>query len=410
MNEERVLSRPTRNQTTFRGNSTAIERRVAGKLLLLCVTSSVDPKSREQIGQILGRGVDWGYLLELAELQGVTPLVAYNLIANGFSPQVPQPYLDQINQTYHQTLYRNMLLTGELANVLAAFRRRGVEVITLKGTTLAEILYRNPALRIVSDIDLLVHLNDIPLSASILKELGYRKLDSRSPWDHPFHEVPYFKQAAFPMFIEIHWDLADPKLVSVARQEVWRRAQPMEQQGLSTLVLSPEDNLLFLANSLFKQDVHLLKSLCDVAELLKKYALELDWDYIERAARLWQVDSALYFSLRQARDILGAPISVSPLEALKPGWWRRSLSSFLMNRETLISPIRGDRLRSWTSTLAGSLAMKHIPQTLAVLSRYQGTRKKAAWLRTVIWIILVLLAALSRNMARMVFLGRHRYT
>ena len=125
----------------------------------------------------------------MAALQGVTPLVAYNLVTNDSPVQIPQPYFDQLNQTYRQTLYRNMVLTGELTSVLTAFRNRGVEVITLKGTTLAEILYGNPALRTVSDMDLLVHPADIPLSASILRELGYKKLDSRSQWNHPFHEV-----------------------------------------------------------------------------------------------------------------------------------------------------------------------------------------------------------------------------
>jgi hypothetical protein len=150
-------------------------------------------------------------------------------------------------------------------------------------------------------------------------------------------------------------------------QEIWRRAQPMELKGLSTLVLSPEGNLLFLAQNLFKQDAHLLKSLCDVAELLKKYAPVLDWDYIEESALSRQLNTAVYFSLRQAGDILGALVPASLLEALKPGWWRRSLFDFLMSREILISPIRGDRLGSWTLTCVGSLAMKHFHRTLAVL-------------------------------------------
>ncbi len=408
MTAQRVLPKPTQNQTACQHRLTASERKAARELLLLCVTASVTPESREQICQILGHSVDWSYLLELATLHGVMPLVANNLMANGFSSQVPQPYLGRLNQNYHQTLYRNMVFTGELASVLTAFRNRRVEVITLKGTALAEILYGNPALRTVSDMDLLVHPADVPLSASILKEMGYEKLASRSQWEHPFHEVPYFKQAVFPLFIEIHWDLADPKLVSIPTQEIWRRAQPMELQGLSILVLSPEDNLLFLAQNLFKQDTHLLKSLCDVAELLKKYAPVLDWDYIEESALSWQVDAAVYFSLRETRDILGAPVPVSPLKALKPGWWRRSLFDFLMNRETLSSPIRGDRLRSWTSTFAGSLTVKHIRQTLVVLSRHQGAWKRAAWLRTAIWISIVLLAALPRNAARIGFRGWQR--
>jgi ribosomal protein S18 acetylase RimI-like enzyme/predicted nucleotidyltransferase len=368
------------------------------------VTASITPESREQIGQILNHPVDWSYLLELATLHGVMPLVANNLMANGFSSQVPHPYLDRLNKNYHQTLYRNMVLTGELSSILAAFRNRRVEPITLKGTTLAEILYGNPALRTVSDIDLLVHPDDVPVSASILKELGYEKLPSRSQWEHPFHEAPYSKQAVFPIFIEIHRGLADSRLVSIPTPEIWRRAQPIELQGLSILILSPEDNLLFLAQNLFKQDTHLLRSLCDVAELLKKYAAVLDWDYIEESARSWQVDFAVYFSLRQARDILGAPAPVSPLKALKPGWWRRLLFDFVMNREVLISPVKGERLRSWTATFVGSLTLKHTRQALAVLSRHQGPWKRAAWMRTAVWIFLVLAAALQRNMTRLTFL------
>jgi hypothetical protein len=58
---------------------------------------------------------------------------------------------------------------------------------------------------------------------------------------------------------------------------------------IDIMVLSPEDNLLFLSNNLSKQDSRILRSLCDLAELFKKYDGILDWDYIINPAHYWNV-------------------------------------------------------------------------------------------------------------------------
>ncbi len=333
----------------------------------------------------------------LVKFHGTAPLVAYYLTSNGFHSQVPQPYRDQLNRVYKGTLYRNVLLSKELASILETFNKEGIAVIPLKGNVLAETIYENPVLRLSADMDILVHLEDKSQAGVLINSLGYQQMTETPHWDHHFHEVPYHKQAAFPLVLELHWDLEDRRLVNIANEEIWCRAQPHEFQGSSTMVLSPEDNLLFLSNHLTKHNDELLKFLGDIAELLKKYQDTLDWDYIIASAHSWQTDTAVYYALANSRDILGAPVLARVLKALRPRIWRRGLLRLLMNQEDFVIPSQPNWLRDWTSAVARGLMMKHLRQTLIVLSRQQGSYKKGAWLRTTFWIVLVLATAVWRN-------------
>jgi hypothetical protein len=400
MHQYQPPHKQTLTQPLEQKNSSLSGQQPAREILLLCVTANISPSQKERLSQILAGAVDWKYLLDLAEFHGVAPLIAHNLVANGLSSQVPQPYLERLSQIYNGTLYRNVILSNEVTKVLSVFSQHGIAAIILKGIILAEQLYGNPGLRTVADMDILVQPEEVSLAGSLLLEMGYQQPVPKQAWNHPFHEAPYYKQGQFPFFIELHWDLDNSKLVAIPKEEIWRRAQFLQLQGGSTMVLSAEDNLLFLANHLFKHHTHLLKFLGDIAELLKKYDGVLDWDYIIESARSWQIEAAVHYSLKRAKDLLEAPVPVSPVRALKPSIWRRWVLDFLVSQETFVSPIRSDKLRIETSALVHSLMRKHTRQMLAVLARHRGSEKRAKWLRTAIWIMLVFGAALGRNTAR----------
>jgi hypothetical protein len=395
------LQRQSQTMRKSLDRSSLSGKRIARELLLLCTTSSMSPERKERISQILKGTVNWQYLLDLMELHGIASLIAYNLSNGDFTCQIPQPYVDKLNQIYNNTLYRNVVISNELARILSAFNQHGVDVLPLKGTVLAEVLYGNPALRSVTDIDVLVNQSNMDQARHLLKELGYKQVEMPPIWVHYFHDAPYRKEGKFPLVVELHWDLADRKLVAVAEQEIWRRAQPLKLQGVSTKILSPEDNLLYLSNNFSKQKTQILKSLADISELLKKYEGILDWNYIMGSARSWQIEPAVYFSLKLVKDLLGISVPESILAALKPALWRRRAIEFLISRRDLISPIRSVKLRNETSAVVHSLMMKHVSQMSASLSKHRGTVRRAAWLRTAIWIILVFGTSLIRNAVRL---------
>lgn len=372
--------------------------RAAEEILLLCTTAIISPETKTCLAQIISKPVDWKYFIELVTFHGTMPLIAHNLVNYDFSSQIPQPYVKQMKNGYNGTVYRNVVLSHELSNILSAFNQHAIETIPLKGTILAETLYGNPCMRSVVDIDILVHHADIPLAGTVLGRLGYKQPISES--DHPFHGAPYRKNGSFPIILDLHWALDDSRLVAFTEDELWHRTVQTQFHGVPCLVLSPEDNLLFLANHLSKNEIHLLKFLGDIAELLKKYEGTLDWDYIIKAARSWQIEVAVYYGLRRVRELLGAPVPVYSLEKLRPRVWRWWMLNFLINQETFVSPIRWNRLRSETSALIRSLMVKGPRRSMTVLARNRGPGKKGMWPRTAFWVVVALGASLLRQATR----------
>jgi hypothetical protein len=401
MKQESVLCRSVESLTVGHNRKKIRGRRAVEELLLLCVTDSLSATSQQRIEQILDQPLNWKYLLNLATLHGIIPLVAHNLAKSGFSARIPQPYREKLNRSYKQMSYYNLVLARELGNVITALIQRRVEVITLKGTALSEDLYGDPSLRMVTDIDILVRPADISLTRTVIAGIGYRQVGVTEFQNHPFHGAPYKKEGSYPIYLELHWALEDSQVIVIPEEVIWRRAQTLHLQGLDTTVLSPEDNLLFLANHLSKSDYHLLKFLGDIAGLLKRYQDSLDWDYITRSAYSWQIAPVVYWVLRRAKDIIGAPVPSSVLGMLSPREWRRWLVDLLLDEESLISPVRWPRLRSNTIALARSLTISGYRRRWVILSRHFNSRKLTVWLEVVFWAMLVFLASLWRRAARL---------
>lgn len=390
------------------------QRQAAEEILLLCATAAVSAEAKVRLSRILNQAVDWKHLLRLAEFHRIFPLIAHNLISEGFSKKIPQSCLDQLRNGYNTVIYTNIILSRDLANVLAAFNSHGIESIPLKGTILAEILYGNPGLRTIVDIDVLVRSNDIPMARTIVTEMGYKQIEQEDRRQHRFHGAPYLKNGQFPVFLELHWALDDDRLVSIPEKEIWSRARTLEISGLSTLTLSPEDNLLFIANGLSKNEPHFLKILADIAELLKKYQENLDWDYILESAKTWQIDTAVYLALRRVEYLLMAPVPDRVIEEIKPRLWRLWLFDILISGKPFVSPIQWTKLRLETNAVLRSLTVKGFRRMYLVFAMYRGIGKRGVWIRTAFWIVIVLTSGLLRSFAKalMMFLDKviEKYT
>lgn len=366
----------------------------AQEVLLLCTTTRLSPRAKERLNKILSGPFNWEYFIKLAVFQGVLPLVTYNLSTSGLSSCIPQPYFNQFQHAYKYTAYRNVLLSNELVSVVTTLRNEGVETICLKGTALAEVIYGNACLRPAKDIDILVHPKDRVKASDIVARLGY-KLRYGQDINHPFHEE-YFKEAVFTLFLELHWGLENKQLVTFPEEKLWSRVRPLGQYGIAGWMLSPEDNLMFLSYHLHKHNTHQLKMLCDIAELLKKYEKTLDWVYIISSARSWQINSALYLTLKRAKTLLKAPVPPSFLMELRPNIWRRFLLELLVGQESYFSQNKETKLRKEMAGLAFSLMMNRWRGMIAVLTSYRGQEKSLKWLRIAFWITIVIALCLGR--------------
>lgn len=81
--------------------------------------------------------------------------------------------MEFFRQGYYENLARNLTLFQELRRILQALNNGRIKVMVLKGASLAETVYKNPVLRPMSDLDLLIREKNLGEVERKLLDLGY---------------------------------------------------------------------------------------------------------------------------------------------------------------------------------------------------------------------------------------------
>ena len=290
-------------------------------LLLRCLRLDEDQREIAILASFFPSA--WEATLVLARRLGVAPLLAWKLKTLPSGVDLPEGVRQELRLCLLTSAARNTRLFIQLGQVLPALQRASIPTIVLKGAHLAALVYPDPALRPMADIDLLVRPEHLSRCDQVLCELGYGP--SRRPWiERDFtrvhhHLPPYGKPGASPL--EIHWSIAQPTSpFQVQVEHLWQNALPSEMAGIPALILSPEHFLLHLCIHTCYDDrfIGKLRPIADVAETLHVYASEIDWEQVTRVAFEWRVTRCAYLTLHLAADLLGAQISADALAALKP--------------------------------------------------------------------------------------------
>lgn len=361
------------------------------KILLLTARAAVnpgEPSGGEPSGlvRLLAPPLDWQYLVREASLQGMLPLLLRLLEKEELLGQIPQPHRWQLIASQAAALQHSFFLSLDLKKVLDGFSRAGIPAIPIKGLILAEALYGDVSLRPTSDLDILVRPQDLDRARGLLPGLGYRASFWQQNLSHPFHDPPYISNRP-GVFLELHWSLYPDLRDTNMHDVIWQRAQPVLWNGHRVLVLSPEDNLLYLSWHLPRHG-GILKLFCDITLLAKKYEDEFDWRHLLWAAERFRARPALHFTLSRARRFLGCPVPEGILQETKPGAIRHWLIELLWGGEAFATPPKKDpRVTSETVGLVCCLMCSDIRGIVAAYLRHvcsgrRWARAKRSWQRT----------------------------
>ncbi len=252
----------------------------------------------------------------------LAPLLYARLKSSGAQARFPADVWEQLRLTYFSSADRNTRLRQVIRPVLGGLRDAGIPVIALKGAYLAEEVYGNPALRPMSDVDLLVPKKDLSAAQSILTGLGGSSVSTVDI------EWCCRTSAHLPatlirgLVVELHWTIAAPiGPVGVGVDGLWDRARPTRITGVQVLALSPEDLLLHLCLSASCRDGLMggLRSLGDIAETICRFGSEIDWAQVTSRANEWGGARYVCLTLRLARTMFGAAVPDGVVERLVPG-------------------------------------------------------------------------------------------
>lgn len=145
---------------------------------------------------------DWERLARLAVGHGVAPLIYKGLQKAGL--QAPEAANQLLKAAYYTSLGRAALLEAELSRLQGAFTQAGLAWLPLKGAALAWQVYPDPALRPMTDLDLLVQPEGLLLAIRAARGLGYR-LDKLT-----YHAV-LRGGPGYEVALELHWRLPGGK-------------------------------------------------------------------------------------------------------------------------------------------------------------------------------------------------------
>lgn len=264
---------------------------------------------------------EWQRLALKAADLAVGPLVYAALRQQAAGKAVPAAVMQRLRDHGLESALRNFALYRQLRSVLDHLHAHGVEVIALKGAYLAQAVYGDAALRMMSDIDLLVRAEARGQVRDLLAALGYRPEEISTDTPRLLHHDSY-THPELPASLEIHWALVSQDApFQIDIDGLWARAEPVRLAGAAALALSPADLLLHLCVHMTFQHVcdrFCLRCLCDIQRVVARDGARIDWEAVCDRARAWGCERNVHLALLLAQRLLAAAVPPEVVARLRP--------------------------------------------------------------------------------------------
>ncbi len=262
--------------------------------------------------------IDWPAFLHLAAARGLAPLL-YSVTRE--RAILPPPVRQGLRGHYVHNAARATLLFDTLHTILAAFEREDIPVILLKGAALAEIVYANPALRPMMDLDLLIQRPHLDAATQVLTSLGFAS-DSREPrrgTTAAFESQIRFHRADLTdSLVELHWSLLDSPYYQARLDEAWFWQSARPGRDTRAPVLGPEAQIIHLgAHMLLHHGQTIWLGMHDIAEVCYHERDTLDWALLLAKARIMHLVLPLQRVLPRVKQGWRAPIPSAVLHELQ---------------------------------------------------------------------------------------------
>jgi hypothetical protein len=318
------------------------------RLLLLGARACPEPAADAELAVLASGAVDWPGLVELAAREGTAPLLHSHLHRLALLDRLPAAARRRLTEIARAVWAASAVLAHHWGEATAALRRASVETVTLKGMALAHVVYAEPGLRPMADVDLLVRAADRAAALATLRDLGYRTPGDAA--DRLGASRSFAELVRDGTRIDLHWHAARylrfEGVVKVDHEGLWSRAWPLATAEGRSLMLSPEDLLLHLVVHLtLGSDFARVLWYADIDAVVRRFAGELDWVRLVQEADRWRVRALAGWALGVAVASFGTPLPSGVLERLRQGQWRRAAVAGRIGASTppSLAGVLGDR-------------------------------------------------------------------
>jgi putative nucleotidyltransferase-like protein len=263
-------------------------------------------------------------LKDEARRQAILPLLGW-LVQSG-RIQLPQESAASLRQAFVQNTGRALAASALSARIAESLSQAGIQAIVLKGVALSQLLYGQPGVRQVGDIDLWIPQEQVLRADQVLRSAGYRRISpmaelSPSQWRLYCtlrHEFAYL-EPQYGFRAELQWKLSNCGALSIGtHSEALAHSRTVVLPGATIPFLGDEDLVLHLCIHGGVEAWPKLKWLIDVAALFQRLDFESARSLAEKA-RQRGLERLLGVAARLSVELLNTPAGEGLPESLGSG-------------------------------------------------------------------------------------------
>jgi hypothetical protein len=254
----------------------------AFRFLSLCAQRPGSAAVAQRLSSALATVPPLDDLAIAAEQHGMEPLVLAHIERTHLA--IPADVHARLRARRTQHAHAAAVRTRVIADVASAMERAGVPFLVLKGAALAHLVYGDPGLRPMRDVDLLIRKVDAGRALDVLMRRGFRTSGAAIPSHHHHFQGMARTLEGATVTIELHHELLYPTPFVEPRKydDLIGRSQPFEWNGVTYRTLGREDMLwhvyahAFVILPLRPGAIRLL-SVADLVHATEAWVDQIDW-------------------------------------------------------------------------------------------------------------------------------------
>jgi hypothetical protein len=290
-------------------------------LLFACTRLSFGDEHQEAFAAVCANHqIRWDVVCATARSHGVAPLLYRNFLRR--PGLVPQDVLSEFKDAYVHGVAVKEQMARHLEEALERCGSLNIDVMLIKGVALDILVYDSPWDTLSQDIDLVLRAG----SPSVSEELVRQTAESIYA-DIENVEADYFE----------HHDVTFNRTIPVDFKIIWGDAFRSIFRNHPVYLMSHEDMFIAICINSCRKRYFRLKSLLDIASIVERFYLTLNWQTVVTKASVYECSDIVYAALRATQQTVGCRVPPEVLSGLDVPMLRRTVIEFLVHRTSFVS-------------------------------------------------------------------------
>ena len=266
----------------------------------------------------------------------LSPLLYSRLSESGF-PVLPSDMREELRKNYLLNLQIYLSQKKETLRVIQIFNEEHIPVIVLKGPLLGEKIYQKEGVRNASsDIDLLIKYQDLPITETLLNNIGYKVRQHYYKCLDYYDPETFCRNSSGGFGIDLHWNCIQTQEIDVPVDLYWENCVSKNIEGITVNFFSDEILFIYLCMVLCREitdNISFPRRLLDFHYFLLRYKDSLDYEYLTRILSDYNTNLFISFCLSIANEGFGKNYNIDKafLDSLKVSNVKSKVLNWMIN-------------------------------------------------------------------------------